>query len=355
LRKEKIMNQQETGFPKTFVVVLNYNGCKDTVACVESLLRLDPPAARVVVVDNASSDGSVQQLCAWARGEVVPELSAPDAAVSAVPVPKPVLMQESCSGEVADLPTPGKLAKVTLIRNSENRGYAAGNNVGIRYALAQGADAVWILNNDTVVRPDALGAMVSRLYSKDRPGLCGSLIRYFHDSSAVQCRAGGFTNRFTLLSDLDGQNMRVTEALAESEEAIEQRLNFIYGASVLATRDFVDCVGLMDEGYFLYCEEQDWAFSAAGRFDLAYASQAHVFHKEGNSTGWSSSSFSPRMLYWLTRSRLRLAVRHNPWTLPTVVLGIAFAGLRLLLRNLVHSRRPGKERANLAMNQSSTP
>jgi GT2 family glycosyltransferase len=349
------MKQQETAYPKTFVVVLNYNGWKDTVACVESLLRLNPPAAQVVVVDNASSDGSVQQLRAWARGEVVPELSTPDAAVSTVPVPKPVLMQEFCSAKVADVPTPRQLPAVALISNSENRGYAAGNNVGIRFALAQGAEAVWILNNDTVVRPDALGAMVSRLLSKDRPGLCGSLIRYFHDPATVQCRGGGFTNRFTLLSNLEGRNMRVAQASAESEEAVERRLNFIYGASVLATREFVESVGLMDEGYFLYCEEQDWAFSAAKRFDLAYASHAHVFHKEGNSTGWSSSSFRPRMLYWLTRSRLRLAVRHNPWALPTVVLGIAFAGMRLLLRCLVQSPRPKKESVSLAMDRRTAP
>jgi GT2 family glycosyltransferase len=329
----------ETSFPRVFVVVLNYNGWQDTVSCVESLLRLDPPATQIVVVDNASSDESVNHLRSWAQGEFVPQLTSPDKGISPVPAAKPLLMEEfSPNASKAD-ERGEKRSPVVLIRNCENRGYAAGNNVGIRYAVAHDADAVWILNNDTVVKPDALAAMVSRLFSKSQPGLCGSLIRYFCNPDAVQCRGGGWTSRITLLSRLDGNDRPVTEALSESPEAVEQRLNFIYGASVMASREFLDGVGLMDEGYFLYCEEQDWSFSADGRFDLAYAPEAHVFHKEGISTGWSAERFRPRMLYWLVRSRLRLAIRHCPWALPTVVLGLAYAVLRLLWRQATRARK----------------
>ena len=333
------MNGGEATFPRVFVVVLNYNGWQDTVACVESLLRLDPAAIQIVVVDNASSDGSVGRLRLWARGEFVPKLTAPDEEVSLVPVPKPVAMREYCSSELTESQPGEESVPLILIRNRENRGYAAGNNIGIRHAVAHGADAVWILNNDTVVQSDALGAMVDRLFSKRRPGLCGSLVRYFHDPAVVQCRGGGFTSRVTLLSQLDGKNIPVSEALCDRPEDVEPRLNFIYGASVMASREYVQTVGLMDEGYFLYCEEQDWAFSGKGHFDFAYAPQAHVFHKEGSSTGWSASQFRPLPLYWLTRSRLRLALRQCPRSLPVAVLGIVLAALRLVWRRMIRFRQ----------------
>jgi GT2 family glycosyltransferase len=332
------MNRERSSFPRVFVVVLNYNHWEDTVACVESLLRLEPPAVQVVVVDNASTDGSMEHLRGWAKGEFVPALCAVDPTLSAVPVPKPVAMMEYAASSPAETRPDGNPPAVVLINCGTNRGYAAGNNVGIRHALAQGADAVWVLNNDTVVRPDALGAMVARLFSKKRPGLCGSVVRYFHDPETVQCRGGGFTSSLTLLSRLDGQGLPVAEALSESPEAVEERLNFVYGASVMVSREFVRSVGFMNEGYFLYCEEQDWAFSAGGRFDLAYAPKSHVFHKEGSTTGWPAARFHPRILFWLVRSRLRLAVRHCPAALPVVAASLAFAMLRLAWQHLSRSR-----------------
>ncbi len=326
-------------FLRVSVVVLNYNGWKDTVACVESLLRLDPPAAHIIVVDNASSDGSVEHIKLWARGGIAIELQAPDTLLSTIPVAKPVHLRECSAVNLEELGGDEKRPVLILTRSGENRGYAAGNNIGIRYALARGADAVWILNNDTVVRPDALGEMLSRLFSKERPGLCGALVRYFHDPGTVQCRGGGWTNPVTLLSRLDGGNLPLSDALSEKPESVETRLNFIYGASVMASREFVETVGLMDEGYFLYCEEQDWAFSPRGRFDLAYASSAHVFHKEGRSTGWPTSRLNLRILLLLTRSRLRLAFRRSPsWALPVVAASIVFAMLRIVWRRLCCSR-----------------
>ncbi len=101
-----------------------------------------------------------------------------------------------------------------------NSGYAAGNNIGLSLALHLGAEAFWILNNDTIVSANALDEMVNCLFQKQRPGLCGSLICYQHAPELVQCRAGGKTNKWTGLSCLNGSDLNVKEALAISKEQV---------------------------------------------------------------------------------------------------------------------------------------
>jgi GT2 family glycosyltransferase len=103
----------------------------------------------------------------------------------------------------------------------------------------------------------------------------------------------------------------------------------------MASRDFIETVGLMDERYFLYSEEQDWAYSAKGQFDFAYAPDAVLYHKEGATTGFSSRKTNLRSLYHLTRSRVLLTAKHAPWALPTVCASIVFAALRMAWRRVV--------------------
>ncbi len=312
---------------KIGVVILNYNGWQDTLACVESVLASSEPPSWVVIVDNASPNDSVRWLRHWAAGHmefVLPDLGAPASCA------KPVPLLEISDNETSTI-APGS---VVLLRRKRNDGYAAGNNAGIRLLMRLGADAVWILNNDTVVAKDALGAMSRRLFAKARPGLCGSLIRYLENDGLVQCRAGGHTNKWTGLSVLDGNKEDLAAALQVAPDEVEKRINFIYGASVMASRTFIEQVGLLDERFFLYCEEQDWAYSANGKFDFAYAADAQIWHKEGGSTGFSHSRFNPRRLLTLTLSRLRLTAKHSPVALPTVCASIAYAALRMLWRRL---------------------
>ena len=293
------------------VVILNYNGSRDTIACVESLLRGNTLPSWVVIVDNASTDGSPEHLQQWAKnatGQPLPEMD-----------------------EAASAPPRGSLV---LLRARQNRGYAAGNNMALRLLMAWGADAVWLLNNDVVVDANALGAMLCRLFAKPRPGLCGARV-YYMGTDRMQCRAGGSVCQWTALATLDGYGFSTRRALSESVEAVEARLHFIYGASVMASRNFIQTVGLMDERYFLYCEEQDWAYSAKGRFDLAYAADAVVWHKEGGSTGHSRRQVSVRALLLLARSRILLTWKHKPQALPTVCLSIVFAAARMAWRRLV--------------------
>lgn len=313
-------------------VILNYKRWEETIACLESVITSSPPPAWIVIVDNASNNESVVKFREWGAKNIASKADNATHLAGAMQFNNFI----DYDHESSELPPP---ASIILLRLPQNKGYAAGNNAGIRLLLQCGADAVWILNNDTVVEKETLPAMQQRLFSKGRPGLCGSLILYY-DTHLVQCRAGGKTRPWTGLSYLDGYMFAREEALAEPPESIENRINFVYGASVMVSRTFIESVGLMDERYFLYCEEQDWAYSATGRFDLAYAPEAVVYHKEGASTGFSSKQTNIKSLYHLTRSRLLLTAKHHPWALPTVGLSILFAALRMFWRRVCTSRVP---------------
>lgn len=311
-------------FPCIAAVILHYKGLEDTLNCLGSLAASTVRADWIIVVNNGSEP----------TGHIVDGLENIGRVTGAVPLVLHAEHVEDIQTLLAQAAAPYEQGKLFCIEAKRNRGYGAGNNLGLALALALGADAVWLLNNDTRVAPEALGIMREKLFSNNRAGLCGPLIRYMDQPDIVQCRGGGWTNPWTCLSRLDGGNISVEEALAEDEAVVEARLNFIYGAAVMVSRDFLTTVGLLDEHFFLYCEEQDWAFRAAGRFSLAYACKAHVWHREGASTGWSATTGNLFAVKHLIRSRLLLAWKHNPAALPIVCLAIVFAVARGLCRRL---------------------
>jgi len=144
----------------TAIVVLNWNGWKQTALCLESLLRLRGDDIRIIVCDNASRDGSVERLREWAAGSWSAWESAhhPLRPLVCPGIPKPLALTELDA--TAPLPDPTPDQRLVIIRTGANLGYAGGNNVGIAWALRDPAcDAVWVLNNDTVIEPEALLAL----------------------------------------------------------------------------------------------------------------------------------------------------------------------------------------------------
>lgn len=286
-------------------VILQYGNWQKTAQCIESLWQSTHLPRWIIVVDNASPDDSAQALEAWLRSHGQPVIAHQDVAIP----PAPLL----------------------LLKRDSNGGYAAGNNAGIQLGMEWGAQAFLLLNNDTRLAPPALNKMWHAILDSPGAGLCGATIVYPYPHEPLQCCAGGHTNYFTGLSTLVGEGLPLHSTLPP-REVVESRLNFICGACVLVSRPFIASVGLMDEGYFLYCEEQDWVLRAKGQFRLVYAPEAICYHEEGSSTGWNRHSCSWKQGLRLLRSRLRLARIHHPHYLPFVALGSAYAAGRLLLR-----------------------
>ncbi len=322
--------------PRLGVVLVNWNGWADTLECLESLLR-SPEPLRIVVVDNASADGSPAQILAWAAGTLAAAARSQEMArFSDPPVAKPVAIARLSAAEAA-ASNPGE-ARLTLIDGGGNLGFAGGNNAGLRHLLRDPAiDYFWLLNNDTVADAAAPTALLTRLDATHNPGMCGTVVRYYHRPDIVQALGGSRFNRFTGNSRGIGEGQAATAPYDAA--LVARQTDFVLGASLAVSRAFLQTVGLMEERYFLYFEEIDWATRAAGRFATSFAHGAVVYHKEGGSIGSSgvAGGRSTTSEYWLMRSRLAFVERFYPRLLTLHRLLAAAQIARRLVR-----RQPAK-------------
>ena len=270
----------------TYIVLLNWNGWRDTIACLQSLFALDYSRYRVLVCDNDSSDGSLSHIEAWCRGEIAADLPDSDRLRSTMPERQaPVSYVALTASEVGnDRALPVK-APLVLIDNEANLGFAGGNNVGLRFALAQkDMSHVWILNNDTLVERDCLSNMHRRLEREAGPAVCGSMIHFFDNPGSLQAIGGNRFNSRTGVA-LQSEGRFVAEGCSLDIDAIESQLDYISGCSMLMPRHLLESVGLLNDEYFLYYEEIDW-FTRAGRsVKCCVAAEARIYHREGGSIG----------------------------------------------------------------------
>jgi GT2 family glycosyltransferase len=285
--------------PHVTVVLLNWNGWKDTLACLDSLLLQDYPNASIVVVDNASTNDSRERILEWTGGNG--SRRAVEVGHASSPEPLPRLDAHD----------------VVYIQSPVNGGFAAGNNLGIRLAVARGADYVWILNNDTEVEASALSALVRCAEADPTIGMCGSLLVY-HDARDQLQSVGGTHFKYwratghPLGGGLDPRQPGL-------EKVLREPLSYIAGASLLARATMIAEVGPFEERYFLYFEEIDWA-ARARRWRLAVALDSIVYHKEGGSIGTSTRNRrSPLAQYYLHRNLLLFYSRFHKLKLPVAI------------------------------------
>ncbi len=218
--------------PSVSVVVLNWNGLADTRECLHSLQAARYPAMRVIVVDNGSRDDEATTLERELGGFI----------------------------EVLRLP--------------ENRGFAAGANAGIRRALEAGTDYVLLLNNDTVVAPEFLQALVDT--AGEVPNLAAVCPRtHFYDRPRTIYSTGG---EVSLWRGVATQVGRGQEDRGQFERL--KRRGYADGVCMLIPAEALATVGLLDEQYFAYWEETDWCVRAAERgLHCYYAPQSLIWHK----------------------------------------------------------------------------
>jgi len=238
--------------PKVMVIVLTWNGIHDTLECLTSLSKVDYRNKEIVVVDNGSTDGTVQAIRS-------------------------------------------RFPTIALIENDRNLGYAAGNNVGLRHALRTGADQVLLLNNDTVAAPDFLGLLVQALDGRHSVGIAGPMV-YYHTHPEVIASAGG---------EIDWRNgatrMRAIDQTDRGQFKEAEFVDFVTGCALLAKAETVKKIGHLDQAFFMYFEETEWCVRArrAGYHTL-FVPQAKVWHKVSP----AKQSTSPRISYYMTRNRL---------------------------------------------------
>jgi len=321
---------------RVYIVILNWNGWKDTLTCLESVLRLDYPDYRIVLCDNASGDDSVGNVRNWAAGLLQPDNSTtPLGCALDRPIKKPlnIVEYDRVAAEAGGDRYLDQEALV-LIHTGENLGFAGGNNVGIRFAMACGdADYVWLLNNDTVVDADALSELVNRAAKSDLIGIVGSTLCFFDAPDTVQSYGGGTFSANRAMTRHIGEGGKL-HALSDAEvNRIEAQMAYVVGASMLVSRRFIECIGMMEEDYFLYFEEIDWAErSRRGTvpFRLAFAPKSIVYHKVGASVGTQSRSLLS--VRYLAINRLRFIKRFYPGKLAIARFLVLWEGIKALLK-----------------------
>lgn len=247
-------------YPKILIIILNWNGKQDTLECLESVCKIDYPNFDVIVVDNGSTDDSVAAI------------------KTAFP-------------------------QVILIENKENLGFAGGNNVGIKHALQNGAEFVFLLNNDTVVDPDILVQLVTAHETLHKPGFLGCKI-YFYDRPKVIQHFGGEVIFTPILS---GRHIGDGEDDKGQFEKV-QTCDYVTGCALLFHRNVIQKVGLLDERYFVYWEDADWGMRAKQfGYNNYVIPEAKLWHKVSASTYGAH----PLRLYYFNRNRLLFASSHS--------------------------------------------
>ena len=260
--------------PRVACIVLNWNGWRDTIECLDALRLCTYRNVTVIVLDNGSTDNSVAKIRA----------AHPD---------------------------------MLLLQTRINLGFAGGNNIGIRHALAHRADYLWLLNNDTKPAPDALSALVSKARTDARIGAVASICYDAGAPSTVQIWAGGRVNLW------------IGYIHNSTTPRSDDWFHTLNGTSILIARSALEDIGLLDEGFFLYWEDTDFCLRLRKRgWRLAAASESRILHKISASTGGNRYTLDR----YLTASGLRLLRLHSPAPRFSLFLFVTMRLARRILR-----------------------
>jgi len=304
---------------KIIILILNYNSYQDSIACLESVLKSTYTNFELVVVDNDSKDDSMNHLLNWAENTYLPYSYYES---------EKLVVDKNTSTQSLKRP-------ITFIQTGVNLGFAGGNNVGLKYIMEHNNnyDAVWLLNPDTVILPDTLKKLVT--YAQNQPaevGIMGTALLYHHAPEKLQALGAAFNPFFATGRHILGHERYTSETMKHFKM---EEVDMIIGASMLIRREVLEKVGLLEEKYFLYFEEIDYALRAKNAgYTLGLEPNAIVYHKEGASINKESavqkvSGFSD---FYAMRNRLLLTKKFHPWYLPTVIFGLLMSSVIRLTR-----------------------
>lgn len=252
--------------PKVCIVVLNWRAWETTARCLESLESDLSSGAEVVVVDNASRDGSV------------PELRR-------------------------------RYPSLTVLESPTNLGFGGGCNLGIQLAEQRGADFVWLLNNDVEIQSGSLSALLTKAAADPQVGAAGSVQYDTQDRQLICVWGGGWVN---FLTGIPSSCLRPEPA---------RRLQYLSAASLLLRLDALKETGFLDEEFFLYWEDTDLSFRLRAKgWRLAVAEDSCVHHRGFGSMNPESPSYD----YRFTRSSIRFLWKHAPF--PPLPIFVSVAG-----------------------------
>jgi GT2 family glycosyltransferase len=269
----------------TAILILNWNGYKDTVMCLKSLLPHCSNEDYVFIIDNGSTDNSVEEIQSYYNSMKLP------------------LRNTSEQGLKNDfIPT----GKHYLVCNSGNLGFGAGNNVVLKQlkALNAGFTLAWLLNNDALVEDRTLVSLKESMETSPAIGAAGSLILNYPDKTTIQC-SGVKHYRFFGVSKLINKNKPYAALDTKKDIAFD----YLNGASLLLKLEALEPTGYFDERFFLYSEEYDLELRLQkSGYTLKLDLESKVYHKLGGGTSKNRHLF----FYYYNTSAILLSKKHFP-------------------------------------------
>lgn len=281
-------------------IILNWNGWKDTVECLESVYQNNYPYYDVIIVDNNSTDRSIKNIKKYCNGQIKTKSTF----FSYNPVNKPIHLIDTKSNEYIEIDKNDKSSskRLFLIKNGNNEGFAEGNNIGIKYALNNlDPDYMLLLNNDTVVDKEFLVEMLKVSESDNKIGILGPKIYYYDDPNRIWFAKGKISWKLTR-----GLNIGYNQIDNGQYEKIAE-VEYVSGCAFLIKKEVINRIGLIDKRFFLYFEEIDWTLRASKLgYKNVFVPKGKIWHKVSKSSGGIKGKIG---LYYITRNRWLLMKR----------------------------------------------
>lgn len=245
-------------YPKTAVIILNFNSYNQTIECIESVKNITYPNYEIIVVDNNSKDDSLQQI-------------------------------------------KGSFPDVILLKSRDNLGYASGNNLGIKYALEKNIEYICILNNDVAVDRNFLEPIIKTLMDDKNAAAAGPSICYYGQDDVIQAM-GGNINLYTGLPTMKFKGKKLSQV---KEELLS--VDYLGGACFVVKAEILKKIGLIPENYFLFYEETEFFLNIKRQgYKLISIRDSRVYHKVSGTI----SKYKGLSYFFLNRNRI-IFVRRN--------------------------------------------
>ena len=303
----EIKKEERIKWPKVVIIILNWNGWEDTIECLESVFRNTYQNYQVIVIDNGSTDGSIEKIKAWAEGKqevLTPEPSHQLYHLSHPSVKKTIPYIYYTREEVergGNLKLEEKVTKewqvqrkansnklnstspypLILIQTGENLGFAGGNNVGIRYVIAKDEiEYVWLLNNDTAILNNTLKKLIKAMDTNLQFRVVTPRIYYYYDINRIW-NSGG---RLTITGSRYYFDLNRVLRTPETNTSIN-KITFITGCALLIHRNILKKYGFLSEDFFIGEEDYDFSLRMKKyRIKMACIKNTCIYHKTSRSS-----------------------------------------------------------------------
>jgi GT2 family glycosyltransferase len=258
---------------KVSIIILNWNGWKDTIECLESVYQINYANYNVVVVDNGSEDKSIDMIRKYATGKFDVKSNFFKFKMENKPIKifeyKNIDI-ESLSPFSEEVNNIDPDRKLFLIKNDHNYGFSEGNNIGIKFSLQMlNPDYILLLNNDTIIDKNSLTELASFAYNNKKVGIVGPKVFYYDNPDQVA---------------YIGHNVNICSGRISDPEikyhSSPIKIDYVVGCGLLIKTDVIKDIGMLDPNYFLYYEDVDLCLRAHNSgYGVFYVPSSKIWHK----------------------------------------------------------------------------